>query len=140
MPAVFPRGLPTSLDDWAADLAGTYEASTEGMKGDIDSNSAVLWFVSRKLEADSTVANSIGRHENTRATVALMRDSEGRPLKEKPVTPEQEDEMLDYAFRKEQIWRELEAADADQHHLNSQWADTRQMKRNLNGLSSIRLL
>lgn len=29
VPAAFPDGLPTSLNDWAADLAGTYSASTE---------------------------------------------------------------------------------------------------------------
>lgn len=29
VPAAFPDGLPTSLNDWAADLAGTYSAATE---------------------------------------------------------------------------------------------------------------
>lgn len=139
VPAAFPDGLPTSLDDWAADLAGTYAASTEGRKGDVLLDEASLWFVSRQLEPDATIAKSIGRHENTSATIVLMRKSEGRPIKEKAVTPEQEDDMLDYAFRKEQIWRELEAADADEHHLNSQWADPRNIKRTLNGLSAVRL-
>lgn len=53
------------------------------MTGDIVPEEASLWFVTRQLDPEATVAASIGRHENTRATIILMRKSEGRPIKEK---------------------------------------------------------
>lgn len=43
----------------------------------------MLWFVGKKLDGSSTVEACVGRHENTVATIKLMRTSEGRPLKEK---------------------------------------------------------
>ncbi|XP_055355513.1 cilia- and flagella-associated protein 298-A-like [Paramacrobiotus metropolitanus] len=140
--AVYPMGLPlydplhvesTSME--AADLDCGYGS----FRDVIDPQNAVLWWAGKELKGqdEKLLRNFIGSNEKTKIVIKLTQKGSGAPGREACYTDEQRKAMMAQAFRRQQEVEKL-MEDDDDHYLNSQWADSRALKRSFQGINNIK--
>ncbi|XP_026315916.1 cilia- and flagella-associated protein 298-A [Hyposmocoma kahamanoa] len=133
---VFPAGLPPhdpvrmELDN-VEDLTGT-QASKEV----IDPSRACLWACGKKFLSGNKLSDHLGKNNKSKVTVKLCNQGDGAPGREPVMTEDERKQLMLHAYRKQEEWKKLEQDD-DDSYLNSNWADSQCMKRQLNGLSNI---
>lgn len=103
----------------------------------IDPTTAQLWFCGKEMYRDGKlVADYLGRFENSKVVVKISKRGDGPPGREPIMTEEQRKELMLHAYRKQEELKKLEQDD-DDHYLNSEWADSGNLKRTVHGLNSI---
>eukprot|EP00043_Microstomoeca_roanoka_P007761 m.74981 g.74981 ORF g.74981 m.74981 type:complete len:288 (-) comp13960_c0_seq1:109-972(-) len=135
---VYPMGLPNYeevqiiLDD-DEDLTGTQAA-----KQVIPQEEARLWWANKELTRSKKLMDFIGKNEKTKIVCKIQRKGQGAPAREPLYDEDAQKSMMVYAYKKQEEWKKLEDADEDDF-LNSAWADSLSLKRQLQGTGNIRL-
>lgn len=96
-----------------------------------------LWCAGKEFQRDQKVSDRLGTNEKTKVIAKLQKSGSGPPGREPVVNEEERKAMMAHYFkRNEEMKRLAEAEDND--YLNSQWADSKEMKRNLQGVGNIK--
>lgn len=99
-----------------------------------------LWCAGKEFVRGERVSDQLGTNEKTRVICKLVKISDGAPAMREPIVNEKErDAMMKYYFkqRQEELKRLAENEGFEDDYLNSEWADPKQMKRSLQGISNI---
>jgi len=131
----YPMGLPefdvvkVSIDGESLD--GTYVSNEL-----LDPKTTSLWCAGKEFERNQIVADRLGRNEKTKVIAKLQKAGSGPPSREPIVNEEERKAMMAHYFKRNEELKKLAEAD-DDDYLNSNWADSKEMKRNMQGLSHI---
>ena len=137
----YPVGLPEwdmtciALDDTSLDkLKGTYLGSSL-----IDNaNDASIWTCNKEFQRGTLVSDRLGStNEKTKIIVKLATKGAGPPAREAIVSEAERNAMTAFYFKRQEELKQLANADEDDY-LNSEWADPKGMKRNLQGLNDVK--
>ena len=137
----YPMGLPEwdmtriALDETSLDkLKGTYLGSSL-----IDNaNDASIWTCNKEFQRGTLVSDRLGStNEKTKIIVKLATKGAGPPAREAIVSEAERNAMTAFYFKRQEELKQLANADEDDY-LNSEWADPKGMKRNLQGLNDVK--
>lgn len=133
----YPMGLP----DWEParqDTEGTEDLEGTAEGADIhDPEATVMWWASKMLDRSKTLSDFVGKNDKTKIVVQLTKKGAGAPMRESQQNSKQEQEaMMAYYFKKKEEWKKLEEED-DDSYLQSEWANPKAMKNQLNGTGGI---
>lgn len=128
----YPMGLPEqdlvkiSLDNDS--LEGTFVANDI-----LDPMTTSLWCAGKEFQRDQKVSHRLGANEKTKIIAKFQQNGSGPPGREPVVNEEERKAMMAHYFKRQEEVKRLAEADTDDY-LDSQWADSKEMKRNLQGL------
>lgn len=111
------------LDDGASN-----EATLEGP--------ATMWWSAKPLARDADLAKYIGKNEKTKITVKLTKDGAGAPPREPAVDARAQADLMAHFYRRQEEAKKM-LEDEDISFGNSDWANPRGLKGQLQGLSNI---
>lgn len=82
------------------------------------------------------IGDYVGKIENCKVIMKISKRGDGPPGREPVMTEEQRKELMLHAYRKQEELKKLEHDD-DDSYLNSEWSDSRNLKRSVHGLNTI---
>ena len=103
----------------------------------IDANDASLWVCNKEFRRGQLVSDRLGNNEKTKVIAKLTTKGSGAPAREPIVSEEERNAMTAFYFKRQEELKKLALADEDDY-LNSEWADPKGMKRNLQGLNNVK--
>lgn len=133
----YPMGLP----EW--EKVKPILDSDDGLKDTNVANQLLevedssLWAVGKEFQKGKLVSDRLGKNEKTKVIVKLQKKGKGPPGREPVVNEEERKAMMAHYFKKQEEAKRL-AESNDDDYLNSEWADNRQMRKNLQGLGNIK--
>ena len=132
----FPEGLP-DYDDVEMALKGDWEMDTRTMEA--FDEGAELWWAGKMMEQnqDKKLSDYLGRNDKTKIVAKLQKPGGGAPQREAPIDEQTQKEMMAFYHKKQEEMKKL-AEDDDDSHMNSGWADNKQLKSHLQGTSDVR--
>ena len=141
----FPMGLPKwEMARIALDYDDNDESKTnklnEVLGGSliINANETSLWTCNKEFPRGKLVSDRLGScNEKTKVIAKLMTKGAGAPSREPIVSEAEREAMAAFYFKRQEEMKRLALADEDDY-LNSQWADPKGMKRNLQGLNDVK--
>ncbi|XP_050296364.1 cilia- and flagella-associated protein 298 [Anthonomus grandis grandis] len=114
------------------DLSGT-QASLDI----IDPTTAQVWFCGKEMYRDrKTVGDYVGKIENCKVIIKLTKRGQGAPGREPIMSEEQRKQLMLHAYRRQEELKKLNEDD-DDAYLNSEWADSGNLKKSFHGLHNI---
>lgn len=114
------------------DLTGT-QASLEI----IDPTTAQVWFCGKEMYRDGkTVGDYVGKIENCKVIIKLSKRGEGPPGREPIMSEEQRKQLMLHAYRRQEELKKI-AEDDNDDYLDSNWADSSNLKKTFHGLNNI---
>lgn len=133
----YPMGLP----NWeTAKAALDYDDMLQGTKiGNqlLEVGATSLWAVGKEFQRGKLVSDRLGMNEKTKVIAKLQKKENGPPGREPIVSEEERKAMMAHYFKMQEEAKRLAEAD-DDDYLNSEWADNKQMRKNLQGLGNIK--
>jgi len=132
----YPMGLPAqdlvkiSLDHDS--LEKTFVANDI-----LDPLKTSLWCAGKEFQRGEKVSHRLGTNEKTKVIAKLQKEGSGPPGREPVVNEEERKAMMAHYFKRQEELKRLAEAEDDEY-LNSQWADSKEMKRSLQGLDGIK--
>lgn len=134
----YPMGLPEwdlvriSLDDSIENMR-TYLGQSI-----MDASKAALWTCNKEFLRGTPVSERIGScNEKTKVIAKLTTKGAGPPPRESVISEAERNAMTAFYFRRQEELKRLAQVDEDDY-LNSEWADPKGMKRNLQGLTDLK--
>ncbi len=103
----------------------------------MEPESTSLWVAGKEFQRGKLVSDRLGTNEKTKVIAKLQKKGSGPPGREPIVNEEERKAMMAHYFKRQEELKRLGEAD-DDDYLNSNWADSKQMKRSLQGLGNIR--
>ncbi len=103
----------------------------------LEIESTSLWGAGKEFQRGKLVSDRLGNNEKTKIIAKLQKKGSGPPGREPLVNEEERKAMMAHYFKRQEELKKLAQAENDadgDEYLNSSWADSRQMKRNLQGL------
>ncbi|KAL9187956.1 hypothetical protein ACHAXT_006334 [Thalassiosira profunda] len=134
----YPEGLPEwdlarmALDDPIEKLKHTPLGGSL-----IDAGKRSLWAFNKEFLRGTLVSDRLGRNEKTKVVAKLTTKGAGPPAREPVVSEAERNAMASFYFKRQEELKKLAQADEDDY-LNSEWADPKGMKRNLQGLNDVK--
>ncbi|XP_056631582.1 cilia- and flagella-associated protein 298 [Diorhabda sublineata] len=114
------------------DLSGT-QASLDV----IDPVTAQLWFCGKEMYRDNkTVGDYVGKIEKCRVIMKISKRGSGAPAREPVMSEEDRKQLMLHAYRRQEELKKLDKDD-DDNYLNSDWADSQNLKKAFHGLHNI---
>ena len=116
---------------------------TQGLEGTsagqevLDENLSELWVASKCIDRNQILSERFGKNEKTKVIAKLQRPNGGPPGREAAVSEDERKAMMAYYFKKQEEMKQL-AENSEDDYLNSSWADSKQLPRQLRGGSSIK--
>jgi hypothetical protein len=134
---VYPMGLPP-YDEVQAILEDDEDlAGKQASKEVIEPAQFQVWWAGKELQRGKLLSDYIGRNEKTKIVCKIQKRGAGAPVREPVYDESTQKEMMAYAYRKQEEWKRLEAAE-DEEHLNADWASSDQLRSQLHGTGNIR--
>lgn len=135
----YPMGLP----DW--DLARRMlDGPIEKVKDTylcgsfVHADDASLWACNKEFLRGKLVSDRLGSvNEKTKVIAKLAKKGGGPPAREPIVSEDERNAMSAFYFKRQEELKRLAEAEEDDY-LNSEWADPKGMKRNLQGLNDVK--
>merc|ERR1711871_725008 len=118
----YPMGLP----DWeparqAVEDMEELEGTSEGQDV-MQEDATVMWWASKQLDRSKTLQDFVGKNDKTKIVVQLTKKGAGAPQRQ----------GQQQSKSKQEEWKKLEEED-DDSYLQSEWANPKSMKNQLNG-------
>ncbi|XP_059613575.1 cilia- and flagella-associated protein 298 isoform X2 [Phlebotomus argentipes] len=134
---VYPMELPPH-DPIRMELNNTEDLSgTQASLEVIEPTKAQLWFAGRQMIPEDKLNVYFGNNEKCKVIVKLGKSGEGQPGREPAISEETRRELMLKAYRRQEELKKLEQDDDDEY-LNSSWADSGSLKRQVHGLDNIK--
>ncbi|KAL3790479.1 hypothetical protein HJC23_012035 [Cyclotella cryptica] len=135
----YPMGLPEwdltriALDEPIEKLKNTYLGGFF-----VQAENAALWSCNKEFRRGQRVSDRLGScNEKTKVITKLTTKGSGPPAREPIVSEAERNAMTAFYFKRQEELKKLAEADEDDY-LNSEWADPKGMKRNLQGLGDVK--
>mmetsp|Transcript_15938 Transcript_15938/g.41217 ORF Transcript_15938/g.41217 Transcript_15938/m.41217 type:complete len:226 (+) Transcript_15938:388-1065(+) len=133
---VFPMGLPPydtvrQILEEKEDLGG----SAAGLEI-IDPENASVWWASKELTRDKTLADFVGKNEKTKIVAKLQKKGAGAPQREPVISKEEQQAMIAHYHKKQQEAKILDG-DNDDDFANSAWANPKALKSAFTGIGDV---
>lgn len=96
-----------------------------------------LWCAGKEFQRGEKVSHRLGTNEKTKVIAKLQKEGSGPPGREPVVNEEERKAMMAHYFKRQEELKRLAEAEDDEY-LNSEWADSKEMKRSLQGLDGIK--
>lgn len=106
------EGLETDIGDWL-----------------VDKNTA-MWWAGKELSKQKLLKDYTGKNEKTKIIAKLAKEGSGAPVREPLVDSQAQKNMIQYYHKKQEEFKKLEE-DNDDHHLDSEWANSNNLKNSL---------
>jgi hypothetical protein len=103
----------------------------------LEPESACIWVAGKEFQRGKKVSERLGKNEKTKVIAKLQKKGSGPPGREPVVNEEERKAMMAHYFKRQEELKRLGEAD-DDDYLNSEWTDTKEMKRNLQGLGNVK--
>lgn len=97
----------------------------------------IMWWSGKPLTRSETFTKYIGKNEKTKLVVKLGSDAEKAPPREAPIDQKTQSDMMAYWYRKQEQHKKL-VEDEDISYANSNWANTQQLKNQLQGTDGVK--
>lgn len=134
---VYPMDLPDH-DPIKMEFMNIEDLSgTQASKDVIEPAKCQLWFAGNLLVPDKLLKEFLGGNEKSKVIIKINKRGEGAPSREPVVTEEIQKQLMAQAYRRQQELKRMELDD-DDSYLDSNWADPKQMQRQLNGTNDIK--
>jgi hypothetical protein len=133
----YPMGLP----EW--DTIKLAMDSIDGLEGTgvaqeiLFPDETQLWVAGKEFVRGQLVSDRLGSNEKTKVIAKLQKSGSGAPAREPAVSEEERKAMMAHYFKKQEEMKKL-AESNDDDYLASSWADSKNMKRSLQGVGSIK--
>lgn len=105
---------------------------------DLEPETTTLWCVSKELQRGKTFAHHFGTNEKSKMVIKATKKGGGAPVKEPMIDPETHKKMLQYYHKKQEEAKKLDEMDDGDQYLNSPWADSGNLKRQLHGTGDMK--
>jgi len=128
----YPMGLP----DW--DVITHYTQSFETLPNTLIAEETSLWAAGKEFVRDQCISDRLGSNEKQKVIAKLQHKDEGPPGREPLVSEQERKAMMAHYFKRQEQLKQLNEVDQEDDYLNSAWADPKEMKRGLQGVSTIR--
>ena len=112
------------------------EGTAAGMEL-LDMNTAELWVASRAFDRNQSVGERLGMNEKTKVIGKLQKPGAGAPCREPVVDEDERKAMMAFYFKKQEEMKRL-AENSEDDYLYSSWADPKQLKSTMQGLSNVK--
>lgn len=99
--------------------------------------SLLTQWASKELVWDKKLSDFVGKNEKTKIIAKLQRKGTGAPMKEAPISEQEQKNMMAYYYRKQEEQKKLDENDEDDY-LNSRWADPKHLKKSFNGMNDVK--
>ncbi|KAK7125650.1 hypothetical protein R3I93_021125 [Phoxinus phoxinus] len=134
---VYPMGLPPHDPirmefENQEDLTGT-QASLQV----IPDEDAQLWWASKELQRGKKLQDYVGKNEKTKIIMKIQKRGQGAPAREPLVGEDEQKQMMLHYYKRQEELKKLEEVD-DDTHLQSNWSDRQDLKRQFQGLTNIK--
>lgn len=96
-----------------------------------------LWSAGKEFQRGQLLSDRLGTNEKTKIICKFQTKGSGAPTREPIVNEKEREAMMAHYFKRQEELKKLSEAE-DDDYLNSQWADSKGMKKSLQGLSSIK--
>jgi len=132
----YPMGIPTfdpvqEIIDDNEDLSG----SADG-KEVLDPKTSTLWWAGKELKKDKKLSDYLGRNEKTKIIAKLQKAGQGAPVREAPLSEQEQKNLMAYYYKKQEEQKKLEEND-DDDYLAAQWANPRALKSAFSGIREV---
>jgi hypothetical protein len=132
----YPMGLPEwELTRMALEDPHNDKLNLESIFA--NASNASLWVFNKELVRGQLVSDSVGTNEKTKVICKLTLKESGPPPREAIISESERNAMAAFYFKRQEELKRIADADEDDY-LNSEWADPKGMKRNLQGLRDVR--
>lgn len=134
----YPMGLPEYeivriiLED-KEEIGGTQ--STADI---VDPDTCTLWWAGKEFHRDQTVGDRVGKNEKTKIIAKLQKKGSGAPVREPAISEDERKAMMAHYFKKQEELKKLAEDDADDY-LETPWADSGALRRDLLGVGSVKM-
>lgn len=131
----YPMGIPDfdpvqEIIDNNEDLSGT----TEG-KEVLDENTATLWWAGKELKRGKLLFDYLGRNEKTKIIAKLQKPNQGAPVREAPLSEEDQKNLIAYYYKKQEELKKLEENEEDDY-LEAEWSNPKALKNSFIGVNN----
>jgi hypothetical protein len=104
---------------------------------DLKIETAQLWWAGKELTNGKKLSDYVGKNEKSKIIVKMQHKGSGAPTREPLVDEESHKSMLAYFHKKQEEQKTLEE-DEEDAYLNSAWANPKQLKDQLQGISDFK--
>ncbi|CAD7959084.1 unnamed protein product [Amoebophrya sp. A25] len=98
----------------------------------LELDNSVMWFAGKEMQRGKLVSEYLGKNEKSKVIIKLQSKAAGAPVREPRVDENTHKAMLSYYYKKQEEAKRLQA-DEDDSYLESQWADSKALKKHLVG-------
>lgn len=102
-----------------------------------EAENSTLWFAGKEMMRGKDLGFYVKGNENTKIIAKLQKPGQGAPAREPVVDPDSQKQMMAFYHKKQEESKKLMGIDEDEY-LNSAWADSKNLKRALNGTNDVR--
>ncbi|ORX44185.1 hypothetical protein BCR36DRAFT_360164 [Piromyces finnis] len=132
----YPMGIPTfdpvqEIIDDNEDLSG----SADG-KEVLDPKTTTLWWAGKELKKDKKLSDYLGRNEKTKIIAKLQKAGQGAPVREAPLSEQEQKNLMAYYYRKQEEQKKLEENE-DDDYISAAWANPRALKSAFSGIREV---
>lgn len=133
---VYPMGLPPH-DNIYMELTNTEDLSgTQASLEIVEPATSQLWFAGHQMYPDKCLFDYLGHNDKSKVVVKLAKNGEGAPGREPILSEQERRHLMQMQYRRQEELKNLER-DEDDQYLNSKWADSGDLKRQLHGLDKV---
>lgn len=129
----YPMGLPQwdvvkqILDEQEDDVS---------TQDEMDPDATMLWWANKELQHEKLMREYVGKNEKTKIVGKLAKSGGTAPMREPPISKEEQTEMIAHYHRKQEEMKKLEMEDEDDY-LHSAWANPNSLKSAFSGVGDI---
>jgi len=132
----YPMGIPSfdpvqEIIDDNEDLSG----SADG-KEVLDPKTSTLWWAGKELKKDKKLSDYLGRNEKTKIIAKLQKANQGAPVREAPLSEQEQKNLMAYYYKKQEELKKLEEND-DDDYLAAEWANPKALKSAFSGIREV---
>ncbi|KAG4097959.1 hypothetical protein H8356DRAFT_1308595 [Neocallimastix lanati (nom. inval.)] len=132
----YPMGIPSfdpvqEIIDDNEDLSGSADS-----KEVLDPKTSTLWWAGKELKKDKKLSDYLGRNEKTKIIAKLQKANQGAPVREAPLSEQEQKNLMAYYYKKQEELKKLEEND-DDDYLASEWANPRALKSAFSGIKEV---
>lgn len=136
---VYPMGLP-DYEPIRMEIENREEIDPNSYHGRkvIDPTEATIWFANKEMKRENKLSAHVGKNEKTKVIVKLSTKRRGQPASETGLSPETQKKLMAENYKRMEELKRLEKEAAeDDSCLDSDWADSQNLKRKMQGLNNI---
>ncbi|CAI2375911.1 unnamed protein product [Moneuplotes crassus] len=104
---------------------------------DMEEEKAQIWWAGKELARGKLLQDYVGKNDKSKIIVKMQHKGSGAPVREPLIDEESHKKMLSFFHKKQEEQKKLEEDDEDSY-MNSAWANPKQLKDQLHGMSDIK--